>query len=64
MPIRAYENFDEKQRTKEIELVKLNSDRQSYCGNSDVFTIDTKPTERWEIPEEMREEFKKYYSVQ
>lgn len=64
MSIRAYENFDEKHRTKGIELVTPNFDRQSYCGNSDIFTIDTKPTERWEIPEEMREEFNKYYSVQ
>ena len=62
MIIRAYENFDEKQRLRGIELVKINSDRLSYCGNSDIFIPDTKLTKRWEIPEEIRDEFLKYYS--
>lgn len=63
MAIRAYENFDEKQRVRGIELVRMNSDRRSYCANSDVFIPDTRPTERWELPKEMREEFLKYYSL-
>ena len=63
MAIRAYENFDEKQRIKGIELAGINSDRLSYCGSSDVYIPDSKPTERWELPREIREEFMKYYSL-
>lgn len=63
MTIRAYENFDGKQRLKGIELVRMNSDRLSYCGSSDVYIPDSNSMERWEIPQEMREEFMRYYSL-
>lgn len=50
MAIRAYENFDEKQRLRGIELVRMNSDRLSYCRSSDVYSPDNNSMERWEIP--------------